>query len=305
MYKNDKKLTLNEETFSSLKQDFDSVLNRTIGNMEMKGADEATVTLKLSIKLDKTTTYTETGALDVTRPSFKHDVSSVMQVKDKKSGQLNGEMALVFDSESGSYILRPITNGQMSFDTDGSVYDGNGQVIIDADVRDVRSVEEDGSAIEGREILGIGVADDYKPEDDLEYDDPADETTEGDEEAAGDEIEEPLPFTEDDEEESTGDEIDTKEMSRFDWLSQFIGEKVVVTENMGNYAVRLESNSSLVLSTAVSQDSPAFVAKEKVENFVGKDLMCVRYVIGDKTVSVAVECEDDNTVIAEADAPEE
>lgn len=300
MYKNDKKLTLNEETFSSLKQDFDSVLNRTIGNMEMKGADEATVTLKLSIKLDKTTTYTETGALDVTRPSFKHDVSSVMQVKDKKSGQLNGEMALVFDSESGSYILRPITNGQMSFDTDGSVYDGNGQVIIDAEVR---SVEEDGNAIEGREILGIGVADDYKPEDDLEYDDPADgvEEENGDEE----EIEEPLPSTEDDEEEPTGDEIDTKEMSRFDWLSQFIGEKLVVTESMGNYAVRLESNGSLVLSTAVSQDSPAFVAKEKVENFVDKDLMCVRYVIGDKTVSVAVECEDDNVVVADADAPEE
>lgn len=302
MYKNDKKLTLNEETFSSLKQDFDSVLNRTIGNMEMKGADEATVTLKLSIKLDKTTTYTETGALDVTRPSFKHDVSSVMQVKDKKSGQLNGEMALVFDSESGSYILRPITNGQMSFDTDGSVYDGNGQVIIDAEVR---SVEEDGNAIEGREILGIGVANDYKPEDDLEYDGPVVETTEGDEETAGDEIEEPLPFTEDDEEEPAGDEIDTQEMTRFEWLRQYIGEKMVVTENMGNYAVRLENNGSLVLSTAVSQENPAFVPKEKLENLVGKVLVCVRYVIKDKTVSVAVEREDDNTAVIEVDAPEE
>lgn len=302
MYKNDKKLTLNEETFSNLKQDFDSVLNRTIGNMEMKGADEATVTLKLSIKLEKTTTYTETGALDVTRPSFKHDVSSVMQVKDKKSGQLNGEMALVFDSESGSYILRPITNGQMSFDTDGSVYDGDGKIIVDAEVR---SVDEDGNAIEGKEVLAIGVDDDYKPEDDLKYDDPVVETPEGEEETAGDESEEPLPFTEDDEEEIAGDEIDTNEMSRFDWLGQYIGEKMVVTENMGNYAVRLESNGSLVLSTAVSQDSPAFVAKEKVENLVGKDLMCVRYVIGDKTVNVAVECEDGNVVVADADAPEE
>ena len=37
-------LSLNEDTFSALKKDFDDVLNRTIGNMQMKGASDATIT---------------------------------------------------------------------------------------------------------------------------------------------------------------------------------------------------------------------------------------------------------------------
>ena len=44
MYANDMSLSLKSDTFSALKEDFDSILARTIGNMEMKGAEEATVT---------------------------------------------------------------------------------------------------------------------------------------------------------------------------------------------------------------------------------------------------------------------
>ena len=42
MYANDMSLSLKSDTFSALKEDFDSILARTIGNMEMKGAEEAT-----------------------------------------------------------------------------------------------------------------------------------------------------------------------------------------------------------------------------------------------------------------------
>ena len=41
MYANDMSLSLKSETFSAMKEDFDSILARTIGNMEMKGAEEA------------------------------------------------------------------------------------------------------------------------------------------------------------------------------------------------------------------------------------------------------------------------
>lgn len=37
--KNAMELSLKGETFNALKEDFDVVLARTIGNMEMKGAD--------------------------------------------------------------------------------------------------------------------------------------------------------------------------------------------------------------------------------------------------------------------------
>lgn len=289
MYKNDKELTLNAETFTSLKADFDSILNRTIGNMEMKGADEATVTLKLSIKLDKTTTYMENGALDVTRPSFKHDVSSVMQVKDKKSGQLNEEMALVFDEESGSYLLRPITNGQMSFGTDGHIYDSNGEVV-DAEFRDVNETEViKGSAVPLLETTAT--------------DDDEDSENEDQENSVEDaEDEEPLPFTEDDDE--PNDEVD-EEMSKYEWLRQFAGETMIVTESMGNYAVRVKESGSLVLSTAVSEESPAYVTEDKVKDLVGEELICARYVVEDKDVNVAIECEAKGVVVADADAPEE
>ena len=35
MYESDMVLSLNSDTFQALKEDFDSILSRTIGNMEM------------------------------------------------------------------------------------------------------------------------------------------------------------------------------------------------------------------------------------------------------------------------------
>lgn len=103
-------LSLKSETFAALKEDFDGVLARTIGNMEMKNADTATVTLKLGITLDKVSVGTPNGNQDITRPSFKHDISSVMQVKDRKSGALTGDYELVY--EDGKYAMRRIDDGQ-------------------------------------------------------------------------------------------------------------------------------------------------------------------------------------------------
>lgn len=114
MYANDMSLSLKSDTFSALKEDFDSILARTIGNMEMKGAEEATVTLKLGISLEKSSVNGPNGLQDITKPSFKHDISSVMQVKDKKSGALTGDYELVWDDGEGKYVMRRIDNGQVS-----------------------------------------------------------------------------------------------------------------------------------------------------------------------------------------------
>ena len=121
MYANDMSLSLKSDTFSALKEDFDSILARTIGNMEMKGAEEATVTLKLGISLEKSSVNGPNGLQDITKPSFKHDISSVMQVKDKKSGALTGDYELVWDDGEGKYVMRRIDNGQVSiFDAPAS-----------------------------------------------------------------------------------------------------------------------------------------------------------------------------------------
>ena len=112
--KNDLQLSLNGETFQALKTDFDSVLARTLGNMTMKGADEATVTIKLSIALEKVNVGSYDANKELTKPSFKHDISSVMQVKDKRTGSLAGDYELVWDEEEKKYVMRKLGGEQMS-----------------------------------------------------------------------------------------------------------------------------------------------------------------------------------------------
>lgn len=123
MNNNEMTLSLKSDTFAALKEDFDGVLARTIGNMEMKNADNATITLKLGITLDKVSVGTPNGNQDITRPSFKHDISSVMQVKDRKSGALTGDYELIY--EDGKYVMRRIDDGQTSlYDEKVEKYEG-------------------------------------------------------------------------------------------------------------------------------------------------------------------------------------
>lgn len=113
MYQEEMALSLNGNTFINLKNDFDVILARTVGNMTMRGADEATVTLKLGISLEKESVDTPTGYQDVVKPSFKHDISSVMQIKDKMTGQFKGSFGMVYDEKKKKWVLRNIDDGQM------------------------------------------------------------------------------------------------------------------------------------------------------------------------------------------------
>jgi len=132
MKQNDMILSLNGDTFATLKKDFDTILARTMGNMTMKGAFDAVITLKLSVSLEKGSVNTDAGFKDITKPSFKHDISSVMQVKDKVTGQFKGEYGMVWDEDNG-WVLRKIDNGQMSlFDDD----------VVDAQYVEVSALPE-------------------------------------------------------------------------------------------------------------------------------------------------------------------
>lgn len=123
---NDLDLSLNGETFSALKNDFDTILGSTISNMTQRGTEEATITIKIGVSLLKTSVFNKGKLREITKPTFKHDISSVMQVKEKMSGQLAGNVELVWDEESKSFILRPIATEQTSmFDKeDDSKEDG-------------------------------------------------------------------------------------------------------------------------------------------------------------------------------------
>ena len=135
MKKNDLNLSLDGETFESLKDDFDTILARTVGNMQMKGAENATITIKLDVNLEKDKVDTYKGIFDVTKPSFKHSISSVMQVKDKMSGQLVGDFAMVWDEDEQKYVLRYIDDGQIN------MFDGDEVVEADYVEVPVRALE--------------------------------------------------------------------------------------------------------------------------------------------------------------------
>lgn len=246
-------LSLNGETFTDLKKDFDAVLNRTLGNMEMKGASDAVITLKLSIATEKRSMNVGNGIQDYKKPSFKHEITSVMQIKDKATGQLGGEYAMVWDEDEECFVLRKYDNGQTS------MFDEDDYETVEEPVGQFRDLHDDSRSLPA----------------------PAEEVDEGDVviEAA---------------------ELDTS--TPFGWLSQFVGDEMVVTEAMGNYTVRTVESNKIVLSSATSPDNPFYCDAEKLAPHVGHHIECAGYG-DDYLANIAIECTDCNTVLFDLDAP--
>lgn len=219
--KNAMELSLNGDTFAALKEDFDSILSQTLGNMESKSADEAVITLKLGISLEKQQFVRNESTEELTKPSFKHDISSVMQVKNKKSGSLSGDYELVWDEDEKRYVMRKIAGSQMSM------------------FENVEKYEGDDKEIEGQAMLSA----------------PAD-----------------------------------KVKSVFGWLSDFVGNKMTVSEAMGNYTVRTE-NGKVILTSASPKNNPLHCDAEVLATHLGHTLVCAGY--GDDELNlIKIECED-------------
>ena len=159
-------LSIDSSVFDAMREDFDKVLKRTIGNMEVKDSDEATLTLKLSIMLKATDVpdyeSADPGAMrTIHKPKFDHKVSSVMQIKTEESGKFSGEYELVWDDELQDFVMKPIENGQMSFDDYGVSEDAPDE---DDQIRALPPADGDYE----------DDADDMFPEDDYDYEEPDD-----------------------------------------------------------------------------------------------------------------------------------
>lgn len=142
----EKKLDFDSDTFEDMKRDMTFVLQRLIGNMEEKGSNEGTMTLKIDITMIKEfipnyDTDIEGETREVSKPQFKHKVTSAVKISDEKSGSLNNEMECIFDKETGTYVMVPIANTQQ-------------RSIFDADFQKKDESEENGDVIEGTAIEG-------------------------------------------------------------------------------------------------------------------------------------------------------
>ena len=118
-------LSMNGDTFNAFKSDFDQMLRQLLTEMEKRESEEATISIKMVVNLakDQERDFEANGydaMKDIVKPSFKHEISTVMQVKNKKSGSLGGNMKLVWDRELCQYVMQEIDNGQTSiFDNTG------------------------------------------------------------------------------------------------------------------------------------------------------------------------------------------
>ncbi len=112
-------LSLNGDTFNALKSDFDQMLRQLLTEMDEWDSEDADITIKVHVKREKDRARDMLAngydaERDIIKPTFKHEVSSVMQAKNKKNGSLGGNYELVWDRDAHQYIMREIENGQMS-----------------------------------------------------------------------------------------------------------------------------------------------------------------------------------------------
>ena len=113
-----------------------------------KGTNEGSMTTKIDVTMIKEfipnyDPEIEGESREVSKPQFKHKVTSAVKINDEKSGKYDTEMELVLN-ENGVYELRPIANTQQRsiFDSD---FGQNGELKED----DEENIIDGGSYIEG------------------------------------------------------------------------------------------------------------------------------------------------------------
>lgn len=121
-------LNINSSVFDSMKNDFNSVLKKTLANMRSKQGEAAEISLKLKITLEEDNvpdlySKDDNGRRDIVKPIFNHKVSSVMQIKEEESGSMKGNYELVYDKDKDDFIMRPIDDGQVTFTEVHTFYD--------------------------------------------------------------------------------------------------------------------------------------------------------------------------------------
>ena len=103
-------VSIYSEAFHKLREDFDKIMISTLARMQEKGSEDATITLKIDIGLEKTFAPVRgtTQMRDVYLPTFEHKITSAMQIKQEVKGRYDEECELVWNPASNSYLLVPI-----------------------------------------------------------------------------------------------------------------------------------------------------------------------------------------------------
>ena len=106
-------LSIESDCFIELRQEFNSMLQKTIFSMIRRESDDAALTLKLHLRLDHTQDSLHRAVI---RPDISHKITSAITVKDDLSGRVSGDYELMYDARAERYLLRelPTDDGQMT-----------------------------------------------------------------------------------------------------------------------------------------------------------------------------------------------
>lgn len=107
-----KQISMESDTFDELKQDMTVEINKLLNNMQNFGAEKATVKVSLDITLEEKE-LDDVGNAIV--PKFEHKVTTTVQIKNEKKGELDGEYILEADGHGG-HILKPLSSQMDMFE---------------------------------------------------------------------------------------------------------------------------------------------------------------------------------------------
>ena len=169
-----KRLDFDSDTFEQMKVDMNFVLQRLLGNMLEKGTNEGSMTIKIDVTMIKEfipnyDPEIEGESREVSKPQFKHKVTSAVKINDEKSGKYDTEMELVMN-EDGVYELRPIANTQQR-----SIFDSDFKPNYETKEDDEKNIIDGGSYIEGSVRPLLPGPDEEDGENDPEGEEPAGE----------------------------------------------------------------------------------------------------------------------------------
>lgn len=133
---NCKELRIEADTFEKLRRDANIVLQRALGTMKEKESMDGKVTISIDIKLvrEYIPNYdpnVEGESREILKPKFDHKVTSAINIKNEEKGNVNPEMAMVWDEDKQEYVLAYVNNTEQRsmFDSDFQEQMNSGEVI--------------------------------------------------------------------------------------------------------------------------------------------------------------------------------
>ena len=152
-------LHINDAAFASMREGADLVIQRLVKSMVEKESTSGSVTIKIDLTLvpdivDNMDPDIDGDTRKILKPKITHKINSVMQIKDEEKGGVNYDgMELVYDSQLGEYVMRPIANTYQ-------------RSIFDVDFTEAEEeIHEEYQALEGRRVMALpGETDDEEDE---------------------------------------------------------------------------------------------------------------------------------------------